>query len=174
MAWLSVIPTAHWQNFPTARPLAKVVILDYQAASRDELCICLMLPLLLLLPPQYPDVNHGTVNGKPIREVLADSSEWLDGEFITVVQQRGAAIIKVRSNRFQIQIQIEVTSLSWLGSCHSSATTPNLLYYTCRGPLQQQIPQPQPSSCRRHHAVLLHAGCFFGCCWCIEKKKKIR
>jgi malate/lactate dehydrogenase len=40
-------------------------------------------------------VNHGTVNGKPIREVLADSSEWLDGEFITVVQQRGAAIIKV-------------------------------------------------------------------------------
>jgi len=45
---------------------------------------------------QYPDVNHGTVNGKPIREVLADSAEWLDGEFITVVQQRGAAIIKAR------------------------------------------------------------------------------
>jgi malate/lactate dehydrogenase len=40
-------------------------------------------------------VNHGTVNDKPIREVLADSAEWLDGEFITVVQQRGAAIIKV-------------------------------------------------------------------------------
>jgi malate/lactate dehydrogenase len=45
---------------------------------------------------QYPDVNHGTVKGKPIREVLADSGEWLDGEFISVVQQRGAAIIKVR------------------------------------------------------------------------------
>ncbi len=45
---------------------------------------------------QYPDVNHGTVDGKPIREVLADSSEWLDGEFVTVVQQRGAAIIEVR------------------------------------------------------------------------------
>jgi malate/lactate dehydrogenase len=41
-------------------------------------------------------VNHGTVNGKPIREVLADSADWLDGEFISVVQQRGAAIIKVR------------------------------------------------------------------------------
>jgi hypothetical protein len=57
-----------------------------------------MLLLLLLLLPfllQYPDVNHGTVNGKPIREVLADSSEWLDGDFISVVQQRGAAIIKV-------------------------------------------------------------------------------
>lgn len=45
---------------------------------------------------QYPDVAHGTVDGKPIREALADSTEWLDGEFITVVQQRGAAIIKAR------------------------------------------------------------------------------
>lgn len=44
---------------------------------------------------QYPDVNHGTVSGKPIREVLADSGDWLNTEFITVVQQRGAAIIKV-------------------------------------------------------------------------------
>jgi malate dehydrogenase len=45
---------------------------------------------------QYPDVAHGTVDGKPIREVLASSTEWLDGEFISVVQQRGAAIIKAR------------------------------------------------------------------------------
>ena len=44
---------------------------------------------------QYPDVNHGTVGGKPIREVVKDD-EWLNGEFITTVQQRGAAIIKVR------------------------------------------------------------------------------
>ena len=45
---------------------------------------------------QYPDVAHGTVEGKPIREVLSSSTEWLDGDFITVVQQRGAAIIKAR------------------------------------------------------------------------------
>eukprot|EP00879_Flechtneria_rotunda_P018318 GHRR01019215.1.p1 GENE.GHRR01019215.1~~GHRR01019215.1.p1 ORF type:complete len:150 (+),score=49.00 GHRR01019215.1:692-1141(+) len=44
---------------------------------------------------QYPDVSHGTVGGKPIREVLADSTEWLNSEFIETVQQRGAAIIKV-------------------------------------------------------------------------------
>lgn len=43
---------------------------------------------------QYPDVNHGTVDGKPIREVVTDHA-WLDGEFISTVQQRGAAIIKV-------------------------------------------------------------------------------
>lgn len=43
---------------------------------------------------QYPDVNHGTVAGKPIREVVKDDA-WLNGEFISTVQQRGAAIIKV-------------------------------------------------------------------------------
>ncbi|GIL58374.1 hypothetical protein Vafri_13439 [Volvox africanus] len=44
---------------------------------------------------QYPDVNHGTVDGKPIRAVVGDDA-WLNGEFITTVQQRGAAIIKAR------------------------------------------------------------------------------
>ena len=43
---------------------------------------------------QYPDVNHGTVGGKPIREAVDDDA-WLNGEFISTVQQRGAAIIKV-------------------------------------------------------------------------------
>ena len=51
---------------------------------------------------QYPDVNHGTVGGKPIREAVDDDS-WLNGEFIATVQQRGAAIIKVRaSNAFAV------------------------------------------------------------------------
>lgn len=45
---------------------------------------------------QYPDVNHGTVNGKPIRQAIGDDA-WLDGDFVATVQQRGAAIIKVRS-----------------------------------------------------------------------------
>ncbi|KAL1806419.1 hypothetical protein DCAR_0832222 [Daucus carota subsp. sativus] len=44
---------------------------------------------------QYPDVNHATVGGKPVRELVADD-EWLNGEFIKTVQQRGAAIIKAR------------------------------------------------------------------------------
>jgi malate dehydrogenase len=46
---------------------------------------------------QYPDVNHGTVAGTPIREAVQDDA-WLNGEFISVVQQRGAAIIKVWMN----------------------------------------------------------------------------
>jgi malate dehydrogenase len=44
---------------------------------------------------QYPDVNHAVVGGKPVRAAVADDA-YLDGEFIKVVQQRGAAIIKAR------------------------------------------------------------------------------
>jgi len=44
---------------------------------------------------QYPDVNHGTVNGHPIKQALNDDA-WLHGEFITTVQRRGAAIIEAR------------------------------------------------------------------------------
>ena len=43
---------------------------------------------------QYPDISHCTVAGKPASEA-ADSS-WLTNEFIPIVQQRGAAIIKAR------------------------------------------------------------------------------
>ena len=35
------------------------------------------------------------INGKPVTEVITDKA-WLEGEFISTVQQRGAAIIKAR------------------------------------------------------------------------------
>ncbi len=44
---------------------------------------------------QYPDFYNARINGKPVAEVIKDS-EWLHGEFLTTVQQRGAAIIKAR------------------------------------------------------------------------------
>jgi malate dehydrogenase len=43
---------------------------------------------------QYPDVNHASVAGKPARGLVDEA--WLTGDFIPVVQQRGAAIIKAR------------------------------------------------------------------------------
>lgn len=43
---------------------------------------------------QFPDVAHGSVGGTPIKEAVKDDA-WLKGDFITTVQQRGAAIIKV-------------------------------------------------------------------------------
>ncbi|CAL9751487.1 unnamed protein product [Musa acuminata subsp. burmannicoides] len=48
---------------------------------------------------QYPDVSHATIKTpsgqKPVRELVSDD-DWLKGEFIKTVQQRGAAIIKAR------------------------------------------------------------------------------
>jgi malate dehydrogenase len=44
---------------------------------------------------QYPDFTHAKINGKPAADVIKDEA-WLKGEFISSVQQRGAAIIKAR------------------------------------------------------------------------------
>jgi malate dehydrogenase len=44
---------------------------------------------------QYPDFTNAKIGGKPVTEVISDH-DWLKGEFIATVQQRGAAIIKAR------------------------------------------------------------------------------
>lgn len=44
---------------------------------------------------QYPDFYNARVNGRPAPELIKDEA-WLKGEFISSVQQRGAAIIKAR------------------------------------------------------------------------------
>ncbi len=44
---------------------------------------------------QYPDFFNATINGKHVTDVISDH-EWLKGDFIKTVQQRGAAIIKAR------------------------------------------------------------------------------
>jgi malate dehydrogenase len=43
---------------------------------------------------QYPDISHASVGGKPATGLVNEN--WLTDEFIPVVQQRGAAIIKAR------------------------------------------------------------------------------
>lgn len=44
---------------------------------------------------QFPDFANAKINGKPVSEVITDSS-WLQTDFITTVQRRGAAVIKAR------------------------------------------------------------------------------
>src|SRR5438876_2306226 len=44
---------------------------------------------------QYPDFYNAKINGKAATQVISDDA-WLKGEFISTVQQRGAAIIKAR------------------------------------------------------------------------------
>jgi malate dehydrogenase len=43
---------------------------------------------------QYPDIHHASVNGEAATDLVDEA--WLSDEFIPVVQQRGAAIIKAR------------------------------------------------------------------------------
>lgn len=44
---------------------------------------------------QYPDFYNARIQGVPVTDVISDHA-WLQGEFISTVQQRGAAIIKAR------------------------------------------------------------------------------
>jgi malate dehydrogenase len=44
---------------------------------------------------QYPDFYNATIKGKPVPQVITDT-RWLTEEFIPLVQQRGASVIKAR------------------------------------------------------------------------------
>ena len=44
---------------------------------------------------QYPDFFNAKIKGRPVPQVITDEA-WLKGDFITSVQQRGAAILKAR------------------------------------------------------------------------------
>ncbi len=44
---------------------------------------------------QYPDLDHAQIRGIPVRDLLPDQ-EWVENEFIPVVQKRGAAVIEAR------------------------------------------------------------------------------
>src|SRR6266480_3846492 len=44
---------------------------------------------------QYPDFYNAKINGKPAHQLISDEA-WLKGEFISTVQQRGAAVLKAR------------------------------------------------------------------------------
>jgi malate dehydrogenase len=45
---------------------------------------------------QYPDLNHALVKGQPARDLVDE--KWIAEQFIPIVQQRGAAIIKARGS----------------------------------------------------------------------------
>jgi len=43
----------------------------------------------------YPDFFNARIGTRPVPDAISDKA-WLEGDFITTVQQRGAAIIKAR------------------------------------------------------------------------------
>jgi malate dehydrogenase len=46
---------------------------------------------------QFPDFANARIGGKPAPDVISDTA-WLQGEFLTTVQKRGAAIIEARGS----------------------------------------------------------------------------
>ncbi len=44
---------------------------------------------------QFPDAYHATISGRPAPEIIGDE-DWLQEDFVRIVQQRGAEIIKAR------------------------------------------------------------------------------
>ncbi len=44
---------------------------------------------------QFPDFFHATIDGQPAPEVIKDDA-WLQGEYISLIQKRGAAVIEAR------------------------------------------------------------------------------
>ncbi len=46
-------------------------------------------------PTMYPDFFNARIHGRPVPEVIGHRA-WLENDFLTTVQQRGAAIIKAR------------------------------------------------------------------------------
>ena len=44
---------------------------------------------------QFPDFRHARIDGKPAADVIGDRG-WLEGEFISRVQKRGAEVIEAR------------------------------------------------------------------------------
>jgi malate dehydrogenase len=46
---------------------------------------------------QFPDFAHARIGGRPVPEVISDP-EWLERDFIEIVQKRGAAIIEKRGS----------------------------------------------------------------------------
>ena len=46
---------------------------------------------------QYPDAENAKINGQPAMDVISDH-DWLRGDFIKIVQQRGAKIIEARGS----------------------------------------------------------------------------
>jgi malate dehydrogenase len=44
---------------------------------------------------QFPDFSHAKISGKPVTDFITDQN-WLENDFISIVQNRGADVIKVR------------------------------------------------------------------------------
>ncbi len=70
----------------------------FQLAQKSGASISEVSPVIIWgnhSSTQVPDYYHAKIRGKPVTEVIADKA-WLEREFMSIVQQRGANVIKAR------------------------------------------------------------------------------
>ncbi len=74
---------------------------------------------------QFPDARNARIDGRAVPEVI-DDEEWLLGEFVSSVQQRGAAVIKARgssSAASAANAAIDSVNSIWRGTPHGDWTS---------------------------------------------------
>ena len=88
---------------------------------------------------QYPDFYNTQIDSKPAVDVVKDL-DWLKGDFIKTVQQRGAAIIAARGSSSAasaanavVDTVVSLTSTTPFGEHHSVAVCSNGEYNTPQG-----------------------------------------
>jgi len=89
-------------NVPHDRFYAMTMLDELRA--RSQLAIKANLPVTAVTDmiiwgnhssTQYPDFYHAKLNGKPATDIITDL-HWLQDDFISLIQKRGAAVIKQR------------------------------------------------------------------------------
>lgn len=71
---------------------------NYQLAAKAGVSITDLTNLIIWgnhSSTQVPDFTHARIKGKPATDVIKDR-KWLEGEFISTIQKRGAAVIASR------------------------------------------------------------------------------
>ncbi len=74
---------------------------------------------------QFPDFAHAKINGRSAHDVIGDRG-WLEGEFLTTVQNRGAEVIKARG----ASSAASAANAAVVGVYNLTHDTPNGEYYS--------------------------------------------
>ena len=89
---------------------------------------------------QFPDFGNATIGGKRATDVITDR-DWLQGEFITTVQKRGAAVIEARglssaasAANAAVDTVASLVTATPSGDCTSVAVTSHGEVRRARGP----------------------------------------
>jgi malate dehydrogenase len=98
----SLIAMHHAPDIPKDRFFAMTLLDENRAraqlANKAEVSVEQVTKMIIWgnhSSTQYPDFYNAKIANKPVIEVISDRN-WLENDFISIVQKRGAAVIKAR------------------------------------------------------------------------------